>query len=145
MEGVIGSTHSCALPLWSSSTDLWVRPPEERERLNSSECNRSESRILFMSNHWREGGPRKSKCVRLEVRVLQESWCRAEERGVWGSPATRPALGGSRWKPICGWKCSSPRVHSHRKTRPVIKGARGQDGPLIWGCGEKGGPALVYL
>jgi len=21
----------------------------------------------------------------------------------------------------------------------VIKGARGQDGPLIWGCGEKGG------
>lgn len=26
---------------------------------------------------------------------------------------------------------SGPGVHSHRETRPVIKGARGQDGPLI--------------
>ena len=42
VDGVIGSTlswnswnDSHALPLWSSLTDLWVRPPEERERLNS--------------------------------------------------------------------------------------------------------------
>lgn len=43
----------CALSLWSYLTDLWVRPPEESERLNSSGCNTSESRIFFMSNHWR--------------------------------------------------------------------------------------------
>lgn len=85
------------------------------------------------------GGPEEVQvCERSETVSGKMEQSTAEPRSVWGSPARRPALGGSHWKPICGWKCSSPGVHSHRETRPVIKGARGQDGPLIWGCREKG-------
>lgn len=85
----------CALSLWSSLTVLWVRPPEERERLNSSGCNTSGSRIRFMSNHWRGAWGRarvwgwKWDCCRREG--AEQSWgvCVDLLRSVCGSPAGR--------------------------------------------------------
>lgn len=128
------SVHAHFEVLWQT----WGSDLLRREK-DSSHQGATEAKVKYSLRPITGGGPEDVQvCEGSETASGKMEQSTAEPESVWGSPARRPVLGGSHWKPICGWKCSSPGVHSHRETRPVIKGARGQDGPLIWGCREKG-------